>query len=106
MHFDLTESNGSVWYTMRVTLLSSDFQGYADKKFYLPTDSEGLHIMKLLYLAFERRLLFRVNPITLRLEPNGLELKERTDGGAIRMGYPDESYYYRIKEVLKSVGIT
>jgi len=36
---------------------------------------------------------------------NGIHLKTRPDGGAANHGYPDDEYFDRVKEELKSFGV-
>jgi deltex-like protein len=77
---------------------------------FLPNNPEGQEIVRLLNIAWERGLLFRVgyNPQTNRMDqvvPNGFELKLRRDGGILFHGFPDPSYMNRLKADLKDVGV-
>ena len=99
---DIHEAEGKMWWCFIVTLMGP-FRGMYGRKFFLPFNDEGRHIMGLLQVAFERRLLFRVRQGVL--ESNGFELKDATSGGASRNAYPDPSYFCRIKSVLRDVGI-
>lgn len=77
---------------------------------FLPNNSEGQEVVRLLTVAWNRRLLFRIglNPETGRMDRiviNGFELKTSRHGGILGQGYPDVSYMSRLKCDLKQVGI-
>ena len=77
---------------------------------FLPNNQEGQEMVRLLNIAWERGLLFRVgfNPQTNRMDqvvPNGFEFKLRRDGGILFHGFPDPSYMNRLKADLKDVGV-
>ena len=78
---------------------------------YLPDNPEGVEVVRLLAIAWNRRLLFRIgfNPATGRMDRlvlNGLELKTQRTGGLLAGGYPDASYLSRLKADLREVGVT
>lgn len=77
---------------------------------YLPDNSEGHEVLRMLELAWKRGLLFRIgfNPATKRKDvivPNGIELKTKRTGNPQQGGWPDVSYMSRLKSDLKEVGI-
>ena len=77
---------------------------------YLPNNSEGKEVLRLLKIAWDRKLLFRIgyNPQTKKYDKvilNGLEMKTRRDGGMISNGYPDVSYMSRLKSDLGELSI-
>lgn len=77
---------------------------------FLPDNSEGQELVRLLSVAWTRRLLFRIgmNPATGRMDiltPNGIEMKTRRLGGIMAGGYPDASYMSRLKSDLREVGV-
>lgn len=77
---------------------------------YLPNNPEGREVLNLLKTAFERRLIFtlgfsvttgRANQIVW----NGIHHKTNLSGGPSYFGYPDETYFNRIKQELAAKGI-
>ena len=77
---------------------------------FLPNNSEGQELVRLLRIAWTRGLLFRIgfNPNSHRMDwvvPNGIEFKLRKDSGMLAQGYPDPSYMNRLKCDLKDVGV-
>lgn len=78
---------------------------------YLPNHGEGQEVYRLLKIAWERKMLFRIgwNPVMKRynkIVQNGFEpLKTSKNGGYLQNGYPDESYLSRIKADLSDFGI-
>lgn len=78
---------------------------------WLPDNSEGRHVLDLLKLAWNRRLLFRIGmdyqkKMMNRIVLNGIELKTQRTGGALGNGYPDASYMSRLKMDLQKMGIS
>jgi len=77
---------------------------------YLPDNEEGKEILELLKIAFSRRLLFTVGTsITTGVNDvvvwNGIHHKTSLRGGAMSHGYPDPTYFKRVKEELAAKGI-
>jgi len=75
---------------------------------YLPDCPEGQEVLKLLTIAWERKLTFRVgdsitNGRTNTVVWNGIHHKTSKSGGP--HGYPDPGYLYRVKQELKERGI-
>ena len=85
---------------------------YADnfpRRAYFPATAEGIKIVRLLKVAFDRRLVFTVgrSATTQRdnvIVWNGIHHKTRT-ADAVH-GYPDPQYLQRVEEELKSCGVT
>eukprot|EP01125_Pyxidicula_operculata_P011608 TRINITY_DN3807_c0_g1_i1.p1 TRINITY_DN3807_c0_g1~~TRINITY_DN3807_c0_g1_i1.p1 ORF type:complete len:647 (+),score=180.25 TRINITY_DN3807_c0_g1_i1:15-1955(+) len=82
-----------------------------DRVVYLPDNMEGNEVLKLFEIAWERKLLFRVGTsVTTGVENtvvwNGIHMKTNTYGGPTNFGYPDDSYFDRVKDELKAVGVT
>jgi len=78
---------------------------------YLPNNTEGLEVLRLLRISFfERKLTFTIGTSVTTGTPNcviwnGVHHKTATSGGATNFGYPDETYFDRVKEELKSLGV-
>ena len=66
--------------------------------------------MALLWIAFERKLIFTVGFSPTRNTDNvicwnGIHHKTHPTGGSSNYGYPDETYLTRVKEELKLKGV-
>jgi deltex-like protein len=77
---------------------------------FLPYNDEGNEILRLLIIAFERRLTFTIGTSvttgrTNQIIWNGIHHKTSTEGGPTFFGYPDETYFKRIREELAAKGI-
>lgn len=77
---------------------------------YLPNCSEGKEVLDLLKQAFERKLIFRIgDSITSGRKNvivwNGIHHKTSLYGGSSHYGYPDETYFMRVKLELADKGI-
>ncbi|XP_050406444.1 uncharacterized protein LOC126821890 [Patella vulgata] len=78
---------------------------------YLPDNMEGREILKLLKLAFDKRLIFTVSPDVT--SSSGREFvtwsniphKTRQDGGPENNGYPDPDYLNEVKKALHTRGV-
>lgn len=75
---------------------------------FLPATDEGIEVLYLLQLAFKRRLTFVVGFSVTRgrddcIVWNGIHHKTQLGGGAY--GYPDPTYFSRVKEELASKGV-
>ena len=78
---------------------------------YLPYDEDGYTVCMLMWAAWERKLMFTVgNSLTTGRENvvvmNGIHLKTSSRGGATNYGYPDDDYFFRVKDELKVKGVT
>ncbi|KAG7283836.1 hypothetical protein CRUP_034023 [Coryphaenoides rupestris] len=78
---------------------------------FLPACEEGLKVLRLLQVAFNRRLLFTIgesattglnNVITW----NDIHHKTSMDGGPQQFGYPDPGYLSRVQKELQLKGVT
>ena len=77
---------------------------------YLPDNEGGREVCDLLREAFDRRLIFTVGrSVTTGMDNqivwNGIHHKTNTHGGASHFGYPDPTYFTRVKEELACKGI-
>jgi len=77
---------------------------------YLPANPEGLEVLELLKRSFRRRKSFTVGTsITTGRSDcviwNGVHHKTNTHGGTSCFGYPDPTYFQRVKEELAAKGI-
>ena len=77
---------------------------------YLPNTPEGQEIHNLLKTAFNRKLTFTVGTsVTTGLENqvvwNGIHHKTHTSGGSSHFGYPDPTYFNRVKLELAMKGV-
>ncbi|MCO5576042.1 hypothetical protein L7F22_029849 [Adiantum nelumboides] len=77
---------------------------------YLPKNREGEEVLELLRKAFSRRLLFRVGTSVTTGQNNvvtwaSIHHKTRMNGGSSHHGYPDDTYFLRIKKELEEAGV-
>eukprot|EP00271_Cylindrocystis_brebissonii_P016758 TRINITY_DN4119_c0_g1_i3.p1 TRINITY_DN4119_c0_g1~~TRINITY_DN4119_c0_g1_i3.p1 ORF type:complete len:518 (+),score=68.78 TRINITY_DN4119_c0_g1_i3:110-1555(+) len=77
---------------------------------FLPDNGPGQEILKLLQVAWDRRLLFTVGRSASRNVDNtvcwnGIHLKTSLKGGPTCFGYPDETYFARVKGELRDQGV-
>lgn len=78
---------------------------------YLPDNGAGKELLELLQRAFRQRLVFTIGrSVTTGMDNcvvwNGIHHKTNTAGGSSHFGWPDETYFERVKEELKAKGIT
>ena len=78
---------------------------------YLPNNKEGREVLALLKVAFDRKLTFTVGTSVTTGRKNtvvwnGIHHKTSVYGGPTRFGYPDNTYFNRVKEELASKGVT
>jgi len=78
---------------------------------YLPDNKEGNDLLKLFKIAFDRKLIFRIGTSVTTGEENtvvwnGIHMKTSLSGGPTNFGYPDDTYFDRVKEELKDFGVT
>ncbi|XP_018536064.1 E3 ubiquitin-protein ligase DTX3L isoform X1 [Lates calcarifer] len=81
-----------------------------NRRAYLPNNTEGNEVLKLLKKAFDRKLIFtvgtyRTTGIENQVTWNDIHHKTSTSGGPECFGYPDPGYLSRVKEELKAKGI-
>ena len=77
---------------------------------YLPDNQEGRKVLKLLEKAFNRKLTFTVGTsittgVTDCVVWNGIHHKTNIMGGAIGYGYPDPTYFSRVRQELAAKGV-
>lgn len=77
---------------------------------FLPCNDEGKEILRLLLIAFERKLTFTIGTSVTTGRPNqivwnGIHHKTSVEGGPSFFGYPDPTYFLRIREELAAKGI-
>src|SRR5690606_31272389 len=77
---------------------------------YLPDTEEGRRILKLLKIAFQRRLVFTIGTsVTTGASNfvvwNGIHHKTRPCGGPTYYGYPDPTYFNRVTMELAAKGV-
>ncbi|XP_077992478.1 E3 ubiquitin-protein ligase TRIM56-like [Glandiceps talaboti] len=82
----------------------------ASRNAYLPDNTEGREILRLLKIAFDRRLTFTIGTsVTTGLKDtvvwNDIHHKTSVAGGAQGYGYPDSDYLRRVKEELVAKGV-
>jgi len=82
----------------------------ASRTCFLPDCPEGQEVLRLLKIAWERKLTFRVGDslATGRTDTivwNGIHHKTSKTGGATKHGYPDPGYLSRVTEELKEKGV-
>ena len=80
------------------------------RRSYLPDIKEGREILALLKIAFDRKLTFTVGTsVTTGIKNtvvwNGIHHKTSLSGGCTNFGYPDSSYFNRVKQELASKGV-
>jgi len=77
---------------------------------YLPDNKEGNEVLRLLQLAWDRKLTFTIgtsvtNGTSNTVIWNGIHHKTATSGGPTNYGFPDETYLERVTQELKDVGV-
>ena len=78
---------------------------------YLPGNEAGKEALGLLVTSFQRKLSFIVGTSLTTGQKNtvvwsGVHHKTNTHGGTNRFGYPDDTYFDRLKGELKDRGVT
>lgn len=77
---------------------------------YLPDNKEGNEVLALLREAFERKLIFTIGrSVTTgrdnQIVWNGIHHKTNLSGGSAYFGYPDPTYFSRVKLELAAKGV-
>ncbi|KRX01538.1 hypothetical protein PPERSA_01441 [Pseudocohnilembus persalinus] len=77
---------------------------------YLPDNEEGRECLELLKIGFERKLLFTIGRSVTTGQDNttvwnGVHHKTNTSGGPAYFGYPDPTYFNRLKLELAMKGV-
>ena len=81
------------------------------RRAYIPDNEEGREVLALLVKCFKRRLTLTLGFSQTRncdntIIWNGVHHKSYTNRGAANHGYPDPSYFTRVKQELTLKGIT
>ena len=77
---------------------------------FLPNNKEGKEILGLLKVCFDRKLTFTVGTsvttgVTNTTVWNGVHHKTNLYGGSTHFGYPDNTYFNRVKQELAAKGV-
>lgn len=77
---------------------------------FLPNNKEGKEILGLLKVCFDRKLTFTIGTsVTTGVSNttvwNGVHHKTNLYGGSTHFGYPDKTYFNRVKEEMASKGV-
>lgn len=77
---------------------------------YLPNNIEGNEVLNLLNEAFKRKLIFTIGrSVTTgrdnQIVWNGIHHKTNLSGGSAYFGYPDPTYFDRVKLELAAKGV-
>ena len=78
------------------------------RKAYFPATPEGIRIVRLLRVAFDRRLVFTVGRSATTGKDNVIVwngIHHKTKIADSNYGYPDPSYLQRVEEELKALGV-
>jgi len=78
---------------------------------YLPDDTVGNKVLKLLMISFQRRLTFTVGRSVTQNRDNlviwnNIHHKTSLSGGSVSFGYPDPTYFDRVLSELAAKGVT
>lgn len=91
--------------TIVISYVGSNFS----RRAYLPNSQEGQELLKLLEIAFERRLCFTIGTSNTTGQDNAIvwniHHKSSNRGGVTSHGFPDPDYLNRLRLELKSFGI-
>ncbi|XP_062614158.1 protein mono-ADP-ribosyltransferase PARP14-like isoform X2 [Saccostrea cucullata] len=82
-----------------------------ERKAYLPDNTEGQTVLRLLQKAFDRRLTFTIgSSLTTGRDNviiwNGIQHKTQRNKGALAHGYPDPTYLKQVQLELAAKGVT
>ena len=77
---------------------------------FLPNNKEGKEILGLLKVCFDRKLTFTIGTSVTTGQSNttvwnGVHHKTNLYGGSTSFGYPDKTYFNRVKEELAAKGV-
>ena len=80
------------------------------RRCFLPNNTEGKKVLKLVKVAWKRKLMFTIGYSETRgvddvIIWNGIEMKTNIKGGRGRYGWPDKSYFKRVLKQLKKKGV-
>ena len=90
--------------------VTKNYYGGDRRVAYIPDTEEGREVLALLVTSFKRRLTFTVGFSVVRgcdncIVWNGVHHKTRTYGGSTHYGYPDNTYFNRVKQELALKGV-
>jgi len=85
--------------------------GGSQRTCYIPYTEEGILVLELLIVAWERGLIFTVGTSVTTGKSNlvvwnGIHHKTSHSGGSSKYGYPDTGYFDRVTKELQDFGIT
>lgn len=89
---------------IRIKYELSDPKYMLSRTAFLPNNIEGREVLKLLKVAWDRRLCFAVTSQQNELIWN-IDHKLARQGGVQFYGYPDPTYLQQVKSELKEYGI-
>lgn len=82
---------------------------YLSRQAFLPENPEGMEILDLLKIAWDRRICFTIGTsVTTGVENTvvwNIHHKTSQRGGVSNFGYPDNTYFERVKLELRAYGI-
>ena len=88
----------------------SPYQAHSfPRKAYIPATTEGTKIVRMLRLAFDRKLIFTVGKSATSGKDNVIVwngIHHKTQIAGTDYGYPDPQYLERVKKELNAMGIT
>ena len=78
---------------------------------YLPKSTKGMEVLGMIRVGWQRRILYTVGrSVTRELDNqiiwNGIHLKTSRYGGLENWGWPDKTYFDRVRDEFKQKGIT
>ena len=99
------------YYIQSGKLTNGQFFTGTSRRAYLPNNKEGREILALLKIAFDRKLTFVVGTSVTTGQKNtvvwnGIHHKTSLNGGTQCYGYPDPTYFNRVREELASKGVS
>lgn len=102
------EADGTI--LIRYTIPQGQTHNGTVRNALLPDTQEGREVLDLLCKAWHHRLIFTVGPSLTTGEIDAVTWasiphKTRSAGGAPNHGYPDPTYFTRVKEAIRDAGI-
>ncbi|KAG4068484.1 hypothetical protein HA402_004825 [Bradysia odoriphaga] len=92
---------------VQYTVESSGYQ--LNRMAFLPDNNEGNELLRLLKIAWDRRICFTIGTSATNGQDNALvwniHHKTAQNGGVMSHGYPDETFFDRCKSELSAFGI-
>jgi len=87
------------------------YRGFGNRTAFIPDNKQGRELLELYKIAFERKHSFRIGQsLTTGMKHcvvwSDIHHKTSLSGGPTRFGYPDETFFARVKDELKGKGIT